>query len=373
MKLNDLNTKKIITLIIIAAGSFWIVNNVNVIFAILRKIYKVFFPFLLGGLLAFILNIPSRKIEDKLVNNFECSKTSARTISIITSLLMLIAIITFVLLLLVPELIENIQLLINNIPPLIDNTEVFILDLLDKYPGLQYEIEKVFNESLNMGDIVSNSLNYIVNTSIILINNLINGFITIFTAIVFAIYMLSQKEYLIRTFKKLISAFFSKKTVDKTLEIGELSNNIFSKFISGQCVEAVILGTIIFVASVICKFPYALIIAVLTTITALIPIFGAIIAMVVGALLIGITNPLQALIFIAVYQIIQQIETNFIYPKVVGGSIGLSPLWTLLSITVGGSLFGLAGMILALPTASVLYIIIRDKVNEILKMKKIKI
>ena len=145
----------------------------------------------------------------------------------------------------------------------------------------------------------------------------------------------------------------SKEKVYKITEIGSLANKTFSKFISGQCVEAIILGLIIFFTSIIFRFPYSLIIAVLTAVTALIPIFGALIAMLVGAILIAITNPIQAIIFMVVFQIVQQIEGNFIYPKVVGKSVGLSPLWTLLAITVGGNLFGIPGMLLGLPLASV--------------------
>ena len=163
------------------------------------------------------------------------------------------------------------------------------------------------------------------------------------------------------------------KSGDKILEIGELSNKTFSKFISGQCVEAVILGSIMFIFCLLFRFPYALIIAVLTTVTALIPIFGAMIAMCIGAILIGITNPIQALLFIVVFQIVQQIEGNFIYPRVVGKSVGLSPMWTLLAITVGGSLFGIVGMLLGLPLASVASVIVKSFVYDKLKDKKVKV
>lgn len=164
-----------------------------------------------------------------------------------------------------------------------------------------------------------------------------------------------------------------KKHADKLVEIGTLANKTFSKFISGQCLEAIILGTLMFIAFTISGFPYALMLAVLTAITSLIPIFGALIAMVIGAILIGIGNPVQAIIFVIVFQVVQQIEGNFIYPRVVGASVGLSPLWTLLAITVGGNLFGIPGILLGLPVASVLYALIKELVNGRLKNKAIKI
>ena len=159
----------------------------------------------------------------------------------------------------------------------------------------------------------------------------------------------------------------------RILELGKLTNQTFTKFVSGQCLEATILGTIFFIVLSILRFPYALIISVLTTITALIPIFGAMIAMVIGAILIAIESPLQALIFIIVFLVIQQIEGNFIYPKVVGKSVGLSPMWTLLAITVGGNLFGIPGMLIGLPLASIAYALVKEIVNNKLKDKKIEI
>ena len=168
-------------------------------------------------------------------------------------------------------------------------------------------------------------------------------------------------------------AYMKKEHVEKIISVSSLANRTFSKFISGQCVEAIILGAIFFVVLTILRFPYALIISSLTSITALIPMFGAIIAMVIGALLIAVTNPLQAVLFIVVFQIIQQIENNFIYPKVVGKSVGLASMWTLMAVILGGSLMGIAGMIIGLPLASILYAILREETNEQLEKKKIKI
>lgn len=165
----------------------------------------------------------------------------------------------------------------------------------------------------------------------------------------------------------------NKNRAEKLIEIGILGNKTFSKFISGQCVEAVILGCLMFIAFNVFRFPYALIIAVLTAVTALIPIFGALIAMIIGAILIGITNPIKAVVFIIVFQVIQQIEGNLIYPKVVGKSVGLSPLWTLLAISAGGNLFGIPGMLLGLPVASVAYALSKSIINDKLKEKQIKI
>lgn len=374
MKKDILEMRKWIILILIAIFSYWGLNNFDKLLGVINTGYKVLEPFILGGVIAFVLNILVNKIE-KYLNKWIKNRRFklVRFISIILSLLIFILVIVFTAFLLIPELIENIQMLMGSVPGLMGDAQNSILNLLDKYPDIQNEISKMFAESGNVSTIISNVLNYFITGAIGFIGSLVSSFITIFTAIIFAIYMLAQKEYLIRGTKKVLYSLLNKKRADKLVEIGTLANKTFSKFISGQCLEAIILGGLMFIAFTISGFPYALMLAVLTAITSLIPIFGALIAMVIGAILIGIGNPVQAIIFVIVFQVVQQIEGNFIYPRVVGASVGLSPLWTLLAITVGGNLFGIPGILLGLPVASVLYALIKELVNGRLKNKAIKI
>ena len=360
--------RKWITLIIIAVFSYWFATNIDLILNILTKLVTALKPFILGLITAFILNIPMTKIENILNKVIKNDKGKVRIISILISLVIFISIIGFVLLLLIPEIIESIENLIKIAPSIINDIETWTINLLDKYPDLQIEIQKIFDK-VNLDTIVPSTLNYIVNGTITFLTNLVSGIITTFTAVVFSIYILSQKEYIIEGTKKLMNAYLPVKIQTRTIEIGRLSNQTFSKFISGQCVEAIILGSIFFVVLSILRFPYALIISVLTTITALIPIFGAMIAMAVGAVLIAIESPLQAAIFIVIFQVIQQIEGNFIYPKVVGKSVGLSPMWTLFAITIGGSLFGIIGMLTFLPIASICYALLKDDVSKKIEEK----
>lgn len=380
MKLGDsLNEmKKWIVLVLVGVLAFWGLNNLELIFDVLENIYRVFSPFILGFVLAYILNIPMMKVEKLLKkaipDKYEDKYSGAiRLVSIILSILLLVLVIAFVGFLLIPELIENIESLMNNIPAFIEGGKDWVINLLDKYPDVQREIEIMFAESGNVSGIVSSIFTYIINGIVGFVSGFVGGFVYIFTGIIFAIYMLCQKEYLVDGIKRLVYAFTDKRKANKIMDISKLTNKTFSKFISGQCVEAVILGTIMFVVCLLGRFPYALIIGVLTAITALVPIFGAFIACGVGAVLIAITNPLQALIFVAVFVIIQQIEGNVIYPKVVGKSVGLSPLWTLLAITVGGNLFGVVGMIIGLPLASVVYAIGKESIKKKLDRKDIEI
>lgn len=368
MEKNDL--KKWVILIVIAAISFWIVNNLGIVLSFVNKMVTVFSPFILGCVFAFILNIPMVKIEKRIlaITKNKSKKGVVRVISVILAFVLFLLFVGLLLFLLLPELIENVQSLIQSIPELLNDFENFVLDLLKKYPDLQVRINELFAKD-NLTVITTGILNYVANGLIGLIGGIISRFITLFTAIIFSIYILCQKEYLQNCGKKLLEAYVPKKRANKIKEVIKLSSDTFTKFISGQCLEAIILGLILFAALIIFKFPYALLISVLTAITALIPIFGAVIAMVVGAILIAIENPLQALMFMVVFQVVQQFEGNFIYPRVVGKSVGLSPMWTLLAITVGGSLFGVMGMLVGLPLASIVYALIRSDVYERISLR----
>ncbi len=367
MKKELLEIRKYILLVLIGVLSYWLLNHFYIFFNIIETTFRVLSPFLLGGVMAFILNIPMTKIEKKIKEKTKIKDGLARAISIILSLLIFVAIIAFIALLLIPELVGNIKNLVNTIPNLVSNGQQLIINLLDQSPDVQTQIIQMFEQSGNVTDIVSNILNYIINGSVGFIKSLISSFVTIFTSIIFSIYMLSQKEELINGTKRIIKALVEKNTAKKIFEVSKVTQVTFSKFLSGQCLDVSILGVIMFVVLSLFRFPYALLISVLTAITALIPVFGAWIAMIVGTLLILITNPVQALMFILVFTIIQQIENNFIYPKVVGASVGLSPMWSLLAITVGGNLFGVVGMIIALPIASVVYSLLGSTVNQKLK------
>ena len=375
MKVGNLEElKKWIFVVLIGVGAYWGLNNLNIIKGWFGTIYTVFSPFILGVVLAYILNIPTMKMEKMLKgvipDKYEDKYQGViRVFAIILSLLLLFLIVGFIAFLLIPELIENIEMLMRSVPQLIDKTKIFVLDLLDKYPDIQKEIEQAFSQTGNVSGIISKILNSFLNGAVGFISGLVDGFVNVFTGLIFAIYMLVQKESLIMKMKSMICAYNSKKRSNKILEVATLANKTFTSFISGQCVEAVILGCIIFVVSLLCGFPYALLISVLTAVTALIPIFGALIAMVVGAILIAITSPMQAVIFVAVFLVVQQIEGNFIYPKVVGKSVGLSPLFTLLAITVGGNLFGVVGMLVGLPLASIVYALFKDSINDKLEKK----
>lgn len=376
MELNKENIQKIVGIIAFGVGFYWLLNNLTGVGDFIHRFFRLLFPFILGGVIAFILNIPMTKIEKFIKKKLKRKKTHfpVRTISITLALLIFFAVIVAISFLLIPELIEKIQLLISNIPQVVSDVQDWALKLADDYPDIQKQIEAAFESNgTSFNDFIVSILNHVINGSLNFVSSLVSGLFTVFTAIVFAIYMLNQKEQLVVGSKKLMYAYVKKQHVDKVIDMARLANQTFSKFISGQCVEAVLLGCIFFAVLNLLGFPYALIISVLISITALIPMFGAMIAMVIGAVLIAVTSPIKAILFIIIFQIIQQIENNFIYPKVVGKSVGLSSMWTLLAVILGGSLMGIVGMIIGLPLASIIYAIIKNETNERLAEKNIRV
>ena len=198
---------------------------------------------------------------------------------------------------------------------------------------------------------------------------LVNGTVNFIVGFVFACYILLQKEKLLYQLRKLLEAFLPEKAAEKIWYVGQLTEKIFSNFITGQCVEAVILGAMFAVTLSIFKFPYALLIGVLIAFLALIPIFGAFIGCVLGAFLILMVDPIKALIFIVIFLVLQQIEGNLIYPRVVGGSVGLPAIWVLAAVTIGGSLMGVLGMLIFIPLVSVFYTLLKQTVNRRIEEK----
>lgn len=371
--MTKLSVKNKMLLILVTVIGWWCINHLEFFTIIFQKLYRGLFPFILGGAIAFVLNLPMSKIEKLLlkISKSKRMKLSIRVTSAILSLLLLVIVIGFMAFLLIPELVGNIDSVITSIPSVIFEIKEFIFELLEDYPDVQDKVVVFFTENIEPGLVLSNLLTYIVNRAVSFVGTLLSGIITILTSIIFAVYILIEKEQLLVGSKRLIYTYLKKEKADKVIELGSLINTTFSGFISGQCLDVLILGFIFVVVLSLFQFPYALLISLLITITALIPIFGAFFAMIIGFILIVTVNPVQALLFVIVFLVIQQLEENFIYPKVVGKSVGLAPIWTLLAIVVGGKLFGIIGMLLGLPLVSIIYSLIRKYAYRRLEGKNI--
>lgn len=382
MKLTKQEIKKIIGIICFAIAFYFILENLEIVKSVIDGILNTISPFLIGTGLAFILNIPMSWFERKVFtprktkNRMTKKSRVARPVSIMAAFIFLIFIISLIIKLVIPELISVIVMFVKDFPGLALNIKEWAIDLTKQYPDISSQIQSieidwnaVSNEIINFSKNLAGS---VVTSSIGFIISFVGGIFDFIISMVFAIYILSSKEKLKTQFKNIIKAYLPEKKANYMLKICSLSKTTFYNFFTGQCTEALILGTLCFIGMLILRLPYAITISVLIAVTALIPIIGAFIGIIIGAILILSIEPIKSAIFIVFLIILQQIESNAIYPKVVGSSVGLPGMWVLVAVVVGGSFGGMLGLLLGLPTASVLYIIFKEDVINRLEKKKVE-
>lgn len=356
--MKDKTRKDIIIIISYIALVIFALVNFSKIIAFLGKVISIFSPFLLGIILAFVLNVLNNFIEKKIFGKIKPSKIwnkIKRPLCITLSLILVFLTIFFVMNLLIPQLKNSASLFTDTLPAYKED----IIGILNKFDVDESTVNKVGEYLDNFGKVITdyikgNSKDVITVTTEVatsVVNIISKGIITL----VFAIYMIAQKETLSRQINKVMKAYLKPKTINKINTVGTLANKTFSNFVTGQCLEALIFGSLVFVGMLIFRFPYASTIGVLLGFTALIPIFGAFIGTAIGFILIMMVSPVKAILFVVFIIVLQQIEGNLIYPRVVGKSIGLPGMWVLLSVTVGGSIGGILGMLIATPLCSLLY------------------
>lgn len=356
---------------------YWLLHETDSVKRVFSVIYGIVSPFILGSVLAFILNVPMRAIERRLG---AVKKAGVRRMCAVAITLLFVALVlALVFYLLIPQLVETVQSLI---PRLKD----FFLDLGSRISTFLSDNPKIMewvaaNTDLEKFDwaglaekalsIVGNSMSTILSSAFAAIGSITGAIIEAFIAVVFAFYCLFQKETLARQGRKLLYAFLPEKFADGTVRILQLTNTTFSNFLSGQCIEVCILGSMFAVSMAIFRMPYIPLVSVLIAVTAFIPVVGAWIGCACGTFLILVANPFQAVIFVIMFLVLQQIENNMIYPKVVGTSIGLSGMWVLVAVAVGGELLGVVGMFLMIPVTAVLYTLLRELTNQKLAGKEV--
>ena len=372
--MKDKTRKDIIIIISYIALVIFALVNFSKIFTFLGKVISIFSPFLLGIILAFVLNVLNNFIEKKIFGKIKPSKIwnkIKRPLCITLSLILVFLTIFFVMNLLIPQLKNSASLFTDTLPAYKED----IIGILNKFDIDESTVNKVGEYLDNFGKVITdyikgNSKDVITVTTEVatsVVNIISKGIITL----VFAIYMIAQKETLSRQINKVMKAYLKPKTINKINTVGTLANKTFSNFVTGQCLEALIFGSLVFVGMLIFRFPYASTIGVLLGFTALIPIFGAFIGTAIGFILIMMVSPVKAILFVVFIIVLQQIEGNLIYPRVVGKSIGLPGMWVLLSVTVGGSIGGILGMLIDTPLCSLLYALFTKMVNDRLKSNKI--
>ena len=365
----ELNKKTIRSIFIGAAGCivlYWLLHETARVASFIKTVMNILSPFTVGAVLAFILNVPMRAIERMLKG---IKKPGLRRgLSVLLTLFAVVVVIVGVFHLLVPQLVDTIESLIESLPAFFTRVKDSVGLYLEENPELLGWLNKNTDfETIDWPGLlqkaltwISSGLTTILDGAFAAVIELANGIFNFVLSLVFCLYCLCRKEILARQCRRVIYAFLPEKICDETVRILRMANATFSNFISGQCLEALILGVMFAISMSIFGLPYMPLVSVIIAVTALVPIVGAFVGCILGAFFILVQNPAQAMFFVVMFLVLQQIEGNLIYPKVVGTSIGLPGMWVLVAVSVGGDLMGVGGMLLMIPLVSVLYALMRE-------------
>ena len=372
MKQKQRSNKEIMLLILFIAVVGWGVLNFSTLIGFVTAFIGMLKPFVIGAAMAFVINLPLKFIEEKMLGKMpEKYKGAKRTVGIVLSLLFFAAIIYFVVISVIPQTARTVNQLAQKIPVFFNNVfqqaEILLADnpqALEFLNNLEYQSMN-WNQLLNnVGNFLKSGVGSLLTSTVSVAGSLFGSVVNGIISFISSLYILSQKEKLKDQASRIVSAYFKEKAQKRIVYVFNLLYHNFSKFLTGQCVEAVILGCLFVVAMTIFRMPYAFMIGVLIAFTALIPLVGAFIGCFVGAFFILVDTPIKALWFVIMFLIIQQLEGNLIYPKVVGNSVGLPSLWVLVAVTLGSSMFGVVGMLMFIPLFSTAYTLLREDVNK---------
>ena len=366
------SNKEIMLLIVFTAAVCLGVLNFNALISLVGNFIGMLKPFIIGASIAFVVNLPMKFIEEKWLSCLpEKLQNSKRTIGIVLSLLFFVAVIAFVVISVIPQMGRTLNQLAQKIPVFFNNVVRQAEILLADNPEALAFFNSLELQTMNWNEIITKVMDFLksgvgslVSSTVTVAGSVFGSIVNGVISFIFSIYVLSQKEKLKDQAERLIRAYFKEKTQNQILYVSKLVYRNFSKFLTGQCIEAVILGTLFVVVMTIFRMPYAFMIGVLIAFTALIPLVGAFIGCFVGAFFILVDTPIKAVWFVIMFLIIQQLEGNLIYPKVVGNSVGLPSLWVLVAVTLGSSMFGVVGMLMFIPLFSTAYTLIKEDVNR---------
>ena len=375
----NLDKKVMRSIFLLIAGGIvfaWLVLDTQRVTEVFQSIWNLFAPFVIGAAIAFVFNVPMRAIERQLEG---IRPGLRRALAIVLTIFALVLIIMFVIELLIPQVRQTVVSLSEKIPAFAEAVSLQLADLMENHPELNEWIRESFDlQTLDWTMILKNMLSFLGNQASLVmggavnvIGNVTGAVVDTVVSIAFAIYCLARKEILARQGRRILYSILPEHPVDEIIRVLRLTNVTFSNFISGQCLEACILGVLFAVAMAILKMPYIPLVSVFIALTALIPVVGAFVGCIVGAFFILVDNPIQAVTFVVMFLILQQLENNLIYPRVVGTSIGLPGMWVLMAVTIGGELMGVGGMLLMIPLASVLYALAREFTDKRLAQRGI--
>lgn len=346
---------------------YWLLHETERVKAFIGVISNVTAPFVFGGVFAFVLNVPMRAIESGILKKMS-NRTWKRVLSVALTLVAVLMVVSLVFWLLIPQIISTVNSLIPALSDFFARAKATISNFLSDNPKMLEWLRTITDGMGSLTEkllsVFGNSMSAIFSGGFSAISGVFSGMFDAVIGIVFSVYCLFQKETLARQGRKLLYAFLKEKNADRIIKILRLTNSTFSNFLSGQCVEVCILGGLFAVCMAIFRMPYIPLICVLIAISAFIPIVGAWVGCIVGAFLILVKSPMLAIVFVVMFLILQLIENNMIYPRVVGTSVGLSGMWVLVAVAIGGDLMGVVGMFLMIPMVSVLYTLIQEMTNK---------
>ena len=356
----------------------WALWNYSASLHLLGGLYHILLPFIIGGCMAFIVNVLMTKLEKywrkylkhSVVSRFE------RPACLLMSLVLIIGFLAFFVLTIVPELHASMKLLVKMLPPALAKLDAY---LQQKAQELAFSPDELAFVQAQAKEIYHTLLNYLQNNKRLLLEQTVSATASLLEVLtncvigfVAAVYCLLEKHRLVRNFKRVLFAFCSKERAAYILHVLQTSEQIFRGFVSGQLVVALLLGVMYFVSMTLFGFPYATVISLMVAVLSLIPILGTFISALIGCFLILVAAPEKIWYFIILYFVLQRVEGDLLYPKIVGKAVGLSELWVLAAVTIGASLGGIAGMIICVPLFSVLYALLAEKVKRLLEEKNLR-
>lgn len=375
MEWNKQTIKGLLAVVCGGVAFYWVLQNLWALGGAVGWLLGILAPFLLGGAIAFILNVPMRAIERNLMPRAKSAARFRRPMALVLALVGVLGVLALASWVIGPGIAEAVMSIVNQIPQAAKRLQEQLLELEEYLPQLEAIIAEL---DINWGELSKKAIDLaqdwgsgLLSSGSGFIGGVVSGVSTFVIGLIFSFYILLQKEKLSRQARQVFYAILPERWADRLLEVLRLAERTFSSFLSGQCLEACILGTLFVVAMTLFQIPYALLVGVLIALTALIPIVGAFIGCAVGALLIAIDDPWKALWFIVLFLVLQQVEGNLIYPHVVGSSVGLPSIWVLFAVTLGGSLMGILGMLVFIPVCSVLYTLFRGYVKDRLVQKAV--
>ena len=375
MEWNRQNSKALLLVICGGVAFYCALQNLPAVLKACGWVLGILTPFLLGGAIAFILHVPMRAIERHLFPGARRGKALRRPLALVLTLVAVIGVLALAGGVIGPGVRDAVKSIISQVPDALARLEKQLMSLEQYLPQIQDVMESLAIDWRSLSQkaisLVQAWGGSLLSSGSGFIGGVVSGVSTFVIGLIFSFYILLQKERLARQGRQVIYALLPLRAADRVLEVLRLTDRTFSSFLSGQCLEACILGAMFVVAMTIFRMPYALLVGVLIALTALIPIVGAFIGCGVGALLIAVTDPWKALVFVILFLVLQQIEGNLIYPHVVGSSVGLPSIWVLAAVTLGGKLMGVVGMLFFIPLCSVLYALFRDFVKGRLAEKKV--